>query len=109
MEGKGFFTYRLSSARIPIENSFGRLKVRFRCLQGAMEVKFDTLPQVIYWCFVLHNYCDNKNENLPYQNLMSVLRFEKRVHPSASSLSYGEKVNENRAISFRNTLTKYFE
>ena len=99
MKGKGFFTYRLSSARIPIENSFGRLKVRFRCLQGAMEVKFDTLPQVIYWCFVLHNYCDNKNENLPYQ----------RVHPSASSLSYGEKVNENRAISFRNTLTKYFE
>ena len=74
-----------------------------------MGVKIDTLPQVIYWCFVLHNYCENKKENVHDQNLMSALSFEKRVHPSASSLSYGEKVNENKVISVRNTLTLYLE
>ena len=40
---------------------------------------------------------------------MSVLRFEKNVQPSTSSLSYGEKVNENKTISVRNTLTLNFD
>ena len=83
-ERENVFSYKLSSARIPLENSCGRLKARFRCLQHAMDVKLDPLPQVIYSCFVLHNYCENKKENLPNQNLMSALRFEKRVQPSTS-------------------------
>ena len=69
----------MSSARIPIENSFGRLKARFRCLKRAMNVKLDTLPQVIYSCFVLSKYWENKKENLPDQNLMTALIFEKRA------------------------------
>ena len=74
-----------------------------------MDVKLDTLPQVTYSCFVLHNYCENKKENLPNQNLMSALSFEKKAQPSTSSLSCGERVNENNAISVRNPLTLYFE
>ena len=91
-EMEKFFSYKLS-----------------RCLQRAMDVKLDTLPQVIYSCFVLHNCRENKKENLPNQNLMSALSFEKGGQPSTSSLSYGERVNENKAISIRNTLTLYFE
>ena len=72
------FMYKFSSACIPIENLFGRLKVRFRCLQRAKDVKLDTLPQVIYSCFVLHNYCENKKEDFLDQNLISVQSFEKR-------------------------------
>ena len=92
----------MSSARISIENSFGRWKVQFGCLQRVMDVKVDTLPQVIYLCFVLHNYFKKKKENLPSQNLMPALNFEKSAQPSASCLSYGERVNENKAISIRN-------
>ena len=69
-EKEKFFSYKLYSSRIPIENSFGRLKAQFKCLQRAMDVKLDTLPQVIYSCFVLHNYCENKKENLPNQYFM---------------------------------------
>ena len=145
-EREKFFSYKLSSARIPIENSFHRLthhspvllfyipwkhqktfgfsvfrgyrkanpgcnglKARFRCLQRAMDVKLDTLPQVIYLCFILHNYYENKKENLPDQNLTSVLSFEKRAQLLTISLTCGEGVNENTAISIRNTLTLYFE
>ena len=53
-----FFSYKLSSARIPFKNLIGRLKARFRCLQRAVDTKLDTLPQVIYSCFVLNNYYD---------------------------------------------------
>ena len=103
------FSYKLSSARIPVENSFRRLKAWFKCFQRAMDVKLDTLPQILYSCFVLHNYCENKKENLPDQNLMSALSFDKRVQPSTSSLCYEERVNENKTIFLRNTLTSYFE
>ena len=74
-----------------------------------MDVKLDTLLQGIYLNFVLHNYCQNKKENLPDQNLMSALSSEKRTQPSTSSLSYEEKMNENKTISIRNTFTLYFE
>ena len=74
-----------------------------------MDFKVDTLHQVIYLCFILQNYCDNMKENLPDQNLMSALSFEKSAQPSTSSLSYGERVNENNAISISNSLTLYFE
>ena len=74
-----------------------------------MDVKLDPLPQVIYSCFVLNNYRENKKENLPDQNVMSALSFKKRAQRSISSLSYEESVNENKAISIRNTLTLYFE
>ena len=46
-EKKKFFSDKLSSARIPIRNSFDRLKARLRCLQRAMDVKFDTLLQLL--------------------------------------------------------------
>ena len=68
-EGETFFSYKLPSAGIPIENSFGRLKARFGCLQRAMDVKLNTLSQVIYSSFALYNYSENKKENLPDQNL----------------------------------------
>ena len=108
-EREKFFSYKLSSPRILIENLFSRLKAWFRCLQRAMDVKLDTLPQVIYSCFVLHNYCENKKEILPDQNLMTALSFEERAQPSIGSLSYGERVNENKVIFIRNTLTLYCE
>ena len=89
------FFYKFSSVRIPIENLFGRLKGHFRCLQRVRDVKLHTLPQVIYSCFVLHKYCEDKKEDFPDQNLMSVLSFEKKAQTSTSFLSYGERVNEN--------------
>ena len=64
-----------------------------------MDVKLDTLPQVTYSRFVVHNYFENKKENMPDQNLMSALSFEKKAQPSTSSLCYGERVDEIKAVS----------
>ena len=42
-----FFNYKLSSARIVIENAFGRLKGRFCCLNMAMNGNVKELPNLI--------------------------------------------------------------
>ena len=61
-EREGFFSCKLSSARIVIENAFERLKGRFGCLKPAMDIDINVLPQVIMACFVLHNYYKMKKE-----------------------------------------------
>ena len=44
-----------------IESAFGRLKARWRILTRPVDLKLDITPQVIYSCFVLHNYCQTKS------------------------------------------------
>lgn len=56
------FNYRLSRARMTIENSFGRLKGRWRCLQKRLEVDVEFACTVIASCVVLHNICEISRE-----------------------------------------------
>ena len=65
------FSYKMSSARIVIENAFGRLKGRFGCLKRAIVININTLPQVIMACFVLHNYCEMKKRKSTRTNIIS--------------------------------------
>ncbi|XP_046544977.1 protein ANTAGONIST OF LIKE HETEROCHROMATIN PROTEIN 1-like [Haliotis rubra] len=53
------FNYRLSRARMTIENAFGRLKGRWRCLQKRMDVDVEFACTVITCCVVLHNICES--------------------------------------------------
>ena len=57
-----FFYYKLSSARMVIENAFGQLKGGFGCLKRAMDVDINVLPHVIRTYFVLHNCSEKKKE-----------------------------------------------
>ncbi len=51
------FNYRLSRARMVIENAFGRLKGRWRCLLKQNEASLDQMNAIISTCCVLHNIC----------------------------------------------------
>ena len=55
-----FFSYKLSSARMPIECAFGSLKGRFGGLRRPMLIKLDDIPHVIHSCFIFHNICELK-------------------------------------------------
>ena len=46
------------SARNPIECAFGRLKARWSILTHSIDLKLESIPTVVYSCFVLHNYCE---------------------------------------------------
>ena len=104
-----FFSYRLSNARIIIENSIARLKRRFGCLKRVMDIDINLLPQVIMSCSILHNYCECKKKSTPEHNIKSALQHDKNIQPPISNLSYKTSVSEKEAKEIRNTLTFYFE
>ena len=56
------FNYRLSRARIVVENAFGRLKARWRRLLIRLDMSMEKIPIVIAACCVLHNLCEIHGE-----------------------------------------------
>uniref|UniRef100_A0A9J8B1E5 C2H2-type domain-containing protein n=1 Tax=Cyprinus carpio carpio TaxID=630221 RepID=A0A9J8B1E5_CYPCA len=69
------YNYRLSSARMVIENAFGRLKGRWRCLLKRNDVNTALMSDVVAACCVLHNICEMHEEMfLPDWNITDVLQ-----------------------------------
>lgn len=54
--------FRLSRARMTIENSFGRLKGRWRILRTACEANIKRYTDYVLTCCILHNICERNNE-----------------------------------------------
>ena len=56
------FKYRLSRARMVVENAFGRLKGRWRCCLKTNDAAIKDVPTIISTCCVLHNICEVHKE-----------------------------------------------
>ena len=59
------FNQQLSRARVVVENAFGRLKGRWRCLLKKNESNTMNMPKIISCCVVLHNICEMFGEECP--------------------------------------------
>ena len=57
------YNYRLSRARIVIENAYGRLKARWRRLMKRNDMHVDHIPVVVAAACVLHNMCEIHGEH----------------------------------------------
>lgn len=67
----------LCQSRMVIECAFGRLKAGFDCLKRAMDINLNELPYVIYACFVIHNFCEVKKENIGEDKVSASIAFDK--------------------------------
>ena len=64
------FNNLLHAARNPIECAFGRLNARWSILAQTMDLKLESIPVVVYACFILHNFCQ-KNNSFLYETLVT--------------------------------------
>lgn len=103
-----FFGFRLSSARMCIECAFGRLKGRFGCLRRDMDINLSDLPAVIHACFILHNFCELKNNPVPPHLYEEAERYERAFQPPVST-NNSSNANNAEGKRIRNTYLKYFE
>lgn len=58
------FNDMLRSARNPIECAFGRLKARWQILNKRIDLGLVSVPNLVYACFVLHNFCERHGVSL---------------------------------------------
>ncbi|CAC5421176.1 unnamed protein product [Mytilus coruscus] len=62
---KRYFNYMLSRARMVVENAFGRLKGRWRCLMKRNDLSTLFVPDVAECCCTLHNICETFLNEFP--------------------------------------------
>ena len=99
-EEQKLFAYRLSKARMVVENAFGRLKGRWRILLKRLDCQIDFVSTIIAACCTLHNFCEISGDGIEdslLQNLIGEERKETDV--------VGEDVGEGTHV--RDALKKY--
>ncbi|CAC5413613.1 unnamed protein product [Mytilus coruscus] len=62
---KRYFIYMMSRARMVVENAFGRLKGRLRCLMKRNDLSTLFVPDVAECCCTLHNICETFLNEFP--------------------------------------------
>ena len=99
------FNQMLRAARNQIECAFGRLKARWRILLRPMDIPVQKLPNVIFACFVLHNFCERQKTDVDTALVEEIIlkQRSKTIIDKVNSYTtpMGRKV--------RNTITSYFK
>ena len=107
-QSEQFYGFRLSSARMIIGCSFGRLKARFGCLGRDMVINLNDLTHVIHACFILHNSCEIKNESISQQEVEATMKCDREFQSPRQS-GYDVSTNETGGKKVRQTFVEYFE
>ncbi|XDV29347.1 hypothetical protein PO909_032484, partial [Leuciscus waleckii] len=56
------YNMKISRARVVVENAFGRLKGRWRCLMKRNDCAVDLVKSMVLTCCALHNLCESHGE-----------------------------------------------
>ena len=96
------YNYYQSRARMVVENAFGRLKGRWRCLMKRFDCDLTNVPNVVLSCVVLHNMCERAGDSCEREWILH--EQEATVYSQTPSVS---TTTEQRAISIRNAIKSY--
>ena len=101
---KSHFNYRLSRARMVVENAFGHLKGRWRCLLKQNKAYFEKVNSVVAACCTLHNICETFHDDFDADLSENVDRSTESVFAGKTGL--GNKTNRD-AEPVRNAVAQY--
>jgi len=104
------FNNMLCSARNQVECAFGRLKARLSFLTRPKDHNLEIVPELIYSCFVLNNFCESKNIRIyedEVQAQIERLNEEGNRMPSTPDPIYSCNTSEGEYV--RSMLTKYIQ
>ncbi len=75
-----------------------------------MDINTAHLHYVIYACFVLHNFCEMKNERFNHETVVNIIRQEVNDQPPIAGNRYSLGNNDESAGKrVRNVFMKYFQ
>jgi hypothetical protein len=99
------FNKRLSRARMTIENSFGRLKGRWRCLLKKNNFLFENVNHIVVACCILHSICEYHKEpyNRHWDNQVREIEDEEPLRMVEQNVILGAHRNV-KANAIRNAL-----
>ena len=91
----------LRIARNTIECAFGRLKARWAFFRKTIDMQIETVPNLIYSCFVLHNFCERNNrcgidQEVQPQTLLQ--RKEDKTTPNTPDEFYSHNTTEGENV-----------
>ena len=104
------FSYRLPSARMVVECAFGRLKGWFGILRKDIDTDLKTTLNIIYACFVLHNFCEMNKEQLLDDIVSTAIHNNNNMQPPTQNYWYSTGTgNDIKGKKHRKIFVKYFE
>ena len=85
------FNKALSSARVTVEQAFGLLKARWRCLLKRLDNEIENISNIIIACCVLHNICAMRGDSYidndeVLQQVLAEERQARRQRPTCNQI-----------------------
>ena len=110
-DAQAYYNYRLSSARMVVEQTFGLLKGRFRILLFTNESSITTVNVITIACCILHNMCIVREVTFKYEWILA----RKHIHCHENNEEDDVDIVERNSAAgtdakdVRNALTRFFE
>ncbi|XP_028405241.1 putative nuclease HARBI1 [Dendronephthya gigantea] len=102
------FNYRLSRARMSVENTFGRWKGRFRRFLKRVDMVVDSATCIVAASCIIHNICELRRDEFLHEWLEDVRR-EANNQPDDLVQPWPDRENEKDASTIRDTLAEFFQ
>lgn len=93
-EDEESFNCYISTARIVVENAFGRLKGRWRCLLKRFDVQYSFVPEVALACCILHNIVEENKETFS-SNWVASVEETNTIYPQPNNCVSNQTINLN--------------
>ena len=83
-----------------VENAFGRLKGRWRCLLKRLDFNLENVPHVVAACVVLHNTCEMYGD-------MCLAEWINHIAPDPPTLDNVSINRQDDGANVRNAIMKF--